>query len=59
MRIKIGVTSKEQMISKIFSEVIKQDKSVTHPEMFYNLEGDWVVQYQQGRKKYLVMIEEI
>ncbi len=52
-------TTKEEMIAKIFGQVIKQDKSAKHVEMFYNLEGDWVIQYQQGRQKYLVMIEEI
>ena len=52
-------TTKEEMIEKIFSEVIKKDKTAKRPEMFYNLEGDWVIQYQQGRQKYLVMIEEL
>lgn len=52
-------TTKEQMIEKIFSEVIKKDKTAKRPEMFYNIEGDWVIQYQQGRQKYLIMIEEL
>ncbi len=52
-------TTKEEMVRKIFSEVIKKDKTAKRPEMFYNLEGDWVIQYQQGRQKYLVMIEEL
>ena len=52
-------TTKEEMLVKIYSQVIKKDSSAKHTELFYNLEGDWVIQYQQGRKKYLVMIEEI
>lgn len=52
-------TTKEEMVRKIFSEVIKKDKTAKRPEMFYNLEGDWVIQYQQGRQKYLVMIGEL
>lgn len=36
-----------------------EDKSSKHAKMFYNLEGDWVIQYQQGRQKYLVIVEEL
>ena len=50
---------KDEMIRKIYGQLIKWDKSVKKPELFYNLEGDWVISYKQGRQKYLIMIEEI
>ena len=50
---------KDEMIRKIYWQVIKQDKSAKKPELFYNLEGDWVISYEQGGQKYLIMIEEI
>lgn len=52
-------TTKDEMLAKIFGDVIKLDKSAKHPVMFVNLEGDKVITYTQGRSKFLVTIEEI
>lgn len=60
MKLKIRTrTSKEEMLRNIFGQVIKVDKTAKHPEMFVNMENEWVITYKQGRKKYAVIIEEV
>ena len=43
---------------KIYGQVIKWDDTANNPSLFVNAEGDWVITYQQGRKKYAIVIEE-
>lgn len=59
MKIKMGhKTTREEMMRKIFGQVIKWDDTANNPALFVNIEGDWVITYQQGRKKYVIAITE-
>lgn len=51
-------TTKKDMISNIFSEVVKKDKTVKRP-MLLSQDGEWIIQYQQGRQKYIISIDEV
>ena len=51
-------TTKKDMISNIFSEVVKKDKTVKRP-MLLSRSGEWIIQYQQGRQKYIISIDEV
>ena len=51
-------TTKKDMISNIFSEVVKKDKTVKRPVLIIQ-NGEWIIQYQQGRQKYIISIDEV
>ena len=51
-------TTKKDMISNIFREVVKKDKTVKRP-MLLSRGGEWIIQYQQGRQKYIISIDEV
>lgn len=51
-------TTKKDMISNIFSEVVKKDKTIKRPALIIQ-NGEWIIQYQQGRQKYIISIDEV
>lgn len=51
-------TTKKDMISNIFSEVVKKDKTIKRPMLIIQ-NGEWIIQYQQGRQKYIISIDEV
>ena len=52
------MSEKDEMIKKIYN-LLSEDCEALDLDYYYNLEGDYVVSYKQGGKKYLITIEEI
>lgn len=47
------------MLENFVELVLKHDDSVSDIDLYYNLEGDYVVSYKQGGQKKLITIDYI
>lgn len=49
----------EKYLMTKFKEILEQEKDITDIDLFYNLEGHWVISYIYNNENHLINIEEI
>ena len=47
----------EKYLMEKFKKILEEEKDITNVELFYNLEGDWVISYVYDNEKYLLNID--
>lgn len=49
----------EKYLMEQFKKVLEKEEDITDIELFYNLEGSWVISYVYQNEKYLIDIDMI
>lgn len=47
----------EKHLMEKFKEILEQEENITDIELFYNIEGSWVISYIYNNEKYLLNID--
>lgn len=47
----------EKHLMEKFKEILEQEEDITDIELFYNIEGNWVISYIYDNEKYLLNID--
>lgn len=49
----------EKILLDKFKKLLENEKNITDIELFYNLEGNWVITYKTNNNKYIIEINEV
>lgn len=47
----------EKHLMEKFKEILEQEEDITDIELFYNIEGNWVISYIYDNEKYFLNID--
>lgn len=49
----------EKHLMEKFKEVLEKESEITDIEMYYNIEGNWVIKYKYNNEKYIIGVDTL